>query len=147
MLIQCDGLDPVAGSVPDNVRATVAAIESDQAVSELRAMKLSLLEILLSHGIATLSARADGSGDEGSLDELHCYVEASPEQYEECAVPDGVEDIVQEIITALEASDRLNFNGDGGFCEITVMTAVRDFVIECGWYYTTSESTTETETL
>ncbi len=146
MLIECGGLDPVAGDVVlDHIQAAgdAIAIVGESADNRFREMKLALLELLLANGIAILSARADGSGDEGDMEELHCYVESSPEQREECDIPDGVEDMVQELLEAYE----VNFNGDGGFWELTITTETRECAVEIGWYYTTSGSNTETETL
>lgn len=140
MLIECGGRD----TAEDDELNSIGDTDSTQPQ---RAVKLELLEILLANGIASLFARADGSGDEGSLDELHCYVEASPEQNEECDVPERVEFLVQQLLEAAEESGSVNFNGDGGFWEITITTATRECEIVCGWYYTTSESTTATETL
>ena len=144
MLITCDGRgnDEDDEEYPEFDSITVADV-----ATQLPATKLALLEILLETGIAKLFARADGSGDEGGLDELHCYVEVSPEQCEECDVPERVEFLVQQLLEAAEESGSVNFNGDGGFWEITITAATRECVVECGWYYTASESTTATETL
>lgn len=155
MRIECGGLNAAAEDEDAaelySLQAAAADFRipdtSDEAQADVRAMKCELLEILLANGVATLSARADGSGDEGGLEELHCYVEASPEQYEECDVPDRVEALVEQILAAAEDRGAVNFNGDGGFWEITITTATRECAIECGWYYTTSESTTASETL
>lgn len=141
MLIECDGIDDAEDD------EGVELDSDDDAAVALQATKLALLELLLANGIAILSARTDGGGDEGMLDELHCYVEASAEQHEECEVPDGVEDMVQQLLDDAEESGRVNFNGDGGFWELTITTATRECQIECGWYYTASDSNTNTETL
>lgn len=148
MLIVCDGGDTGEDDeeYPEFDSITAAEVDAT-AAARLPATKLELLEILLANGIASLFARADGSGDEGSLDELHCYVEASPEQNEECDVPERVEFLVQQLLEDAEESGSVNFNGDGGFWELTMTTAERECVVECGWYYTTSDSTTTTETL
>lgn len=148
MLIECDGQDRDEDDEEYPEFDSIIAAEVDvTATATLFAMKLEILEILLANGIAMLSARADGSGDEGSLDELHCYTEVTPEQYEECDVPERVEFLVQQLLEAAEESGSVNFNGDGGFWEITITTATRECVVECGWYYTAQDSTTATETL
>lgn len=144
MLIECGGRTADEDGEEDVELGSVGDTDSAQ---QLRAMKLELLEILLANGIAILFARADGSGDEGGLDELRCYVAVSPEQNEECDVPDRVEFLVQQLLEAAEESGSVNFNGDGGFWEITITTATRECESVCGWYYTTSESNTATETL
>ena len=144
MLIECGGRDSDEVDEEDEELNSLGDTGNTQ---QPHAVKLALLEILLANGIASLFARADGGGDEGSLDELHCYVEAATEQREECDVPDGVEDMVRAIQAAAEESGSVNFNGDGGFWEITITTATRECEITCGWYYTTSDSTSETETL
>lgn len=144
MLITCGGR---GNDEDDEEYPALDSITVADVAAQPPATKLAVLEILLETGIAKLFARADGSGDEGGLDELHCYVEASPEQYEECDVPERVKDMVEELLEAAEEDGSVNFNGDGGFWEITITAATRECVVECGWYYTASDSTTATETL
>lgn len=147
MLIECGGLsrpddaDSVSDPQPD-MEDTVEVYDERS-----RAAKLALLELLLAAGIDVLFARADGSGDEGSIEELHCYVQVTEENREECEVPTDAEDMVQELLDATQDQGGVNFNGDGGFWELTMTTATRECAVECGWYYTTSDSTTTTETL
>lgn len=148
MLIECGGLD--RSEAADSViapRLTMAAIVAANAAitntERLRASKLALLNLLLDAGVDVLFARADGSGDEGTVDELACYVAVTEDQREECEVPGDAEDLVYEIMNAMD----VGFNGEGGFFEITITTATRECEIEVGYYYTASESETETETL
>lgn len=138
MRIECGGL---AQAEDDSALDSIAA---DAAIDNaLRANKLSLLELLIQHGVALLTAHADGSGDDGSLEDVECFTEPSPDQFESCEVPPGVEELVEQIME----DKGVNFNGDGGFFNLTITTATRECEIEVGWYYTASDSNTESETL
>jgi len=146
MLIKCDSRGSAAGDVEagaDSNDGDFDAADAIAATEGQRSPKLALLELLQQHGIAMLTARADGSGDSGELESVECFAELVAGELEECETPDGAETLVEAI---LEASN-VNFNNDGGFFNLTITTATRECSVEVGWYYTESNSNTNTETL
>lgn len=151
MLIKCGGRDSAEDDDEANADPPGEDFDYDAACEEtaaieleiLQSPKLALLELLQQHGVAVLKAHADGSGDSGELESVECFAEPAAGEFEECETPDGVEELVE---TILEASN-VNFDNDGGFFNLTITTATRQCVVEIGWYYTESNSNTNTETL
>ena len=139
MLIVCG----VTANVDDDDEGVTLDSGVDEAAVKLQATKLELLELLLAHGIAKLTANADGAGDSGEFYPAACYTEPSEGQFESCETPDGADALVETIFESIDVS----FNNDGGFANLTITTATRECEIEIGWYYTESSSNSETETL
>ena len=143
MLIACGGRNTEDEDEDEDADAVESNSRGDADALRRQATKLSLLELLLAHGIAELKAHADGSGDSGALGPIECFVEPTPGEFEECETPDGVEELVETIL----ADSNVSFDNDGGFFNLTITTATRECEIEIGWYYTESDSNTATETL
>lgn len=122
----------------------IPEVVEDERCPLQAALKMQILELLIQHDVAYLDAHGDGSGDDGSLESVTCCVEPHEGSFEPCETPEGVEDLVGELHDMCMSG---GYEGNGGFFNLTINTKTRECSVERGWYYTESNSSTETETL